>query len=78
MTKDEAYKETLEGLWYKLPSIVTSEIVDACNSGEFEITVEKHILSQEDIKILGLLGYRVTYDDDSTNSFYPIYIINWK
>lgn len=76
MTKDEAYKETLEGLWCKLPSKVTSEIVDACNSGEFEITVEKHILSQEDIKILGLLGYCVTYD--GTDSFYPIYYISWK
>ena len=76
MTKDEAYKDTLEGLWCKLPSKVTSEIVDACNSGEFEITVEKHILSQEDIKILGLLGYCVTYD--GTDKFCPIYYISWK
>ena len=76
MTKDEAYKETLEGLWCKLPSKVTSEIVDACNSGEFEITVEKHVLSSEDIKVLSLLGYCVTYD--GTDTFYPIYYISWK
>lgn len=76
MNKNEAYKNTLEGLWCKLPSKVTSEIVDACNSGEFEITVEKHILSQEDIKILGLLGYYVTYD--GTDKFCPIYYISWK
>lgn len=76
MTKDEAYRETLKGLWCKLPSEVTSEIVDACNSGEFEITVEEHILSREDIKILYLLGYCVTYDD--TNEFCPIYYISWK
>ena len=54
MTKDEAYKDTLEGLWCKLPSRVTEMIENACNSGEFEITVEKHILSQEDINILSL------------------------
>ena len=76
MTKDEAYKDTLEGLWCKLPSRVTEMIENACNSGEFEITVEKHILSQEDINILSLLGYSVTYD--GTDKFCPIYYISWK
>lgn len=35
-----------------------------------------HIISKEDIKILSLLGYCVTYD--STDTFYPIYYISWK
>ena len=76
MTKEEAREQALHSLWCKLPSRVTEVIEDACNSGEFEITVEKHVLSEKDIESLNLLGYCVTYD--GSDKFCPIYYINWK
>lgn len=76
MTKDEAHEQALRGLWCKLPSSVKEMIEDACNSGEFEIIVDKYVLSKENIENLNLLGYCVTYDGSDT--FCQIYYISWK
>ena len=76
MNSREAKEMTEFGMWVKIGSEIKERITDACNDGEFEISIPKYSLSEEDRDRLIKLGYCITYD--GTDNFDPRYYISWK
>lgn len=76
MTAEEACKMTEIGMWTCISSDIKKSIMDACNNGEYEISVQKSSLNEADKERLSKLGYSVTFD--GTDSFDPRYYISWK
>ena len=76
MTAKEAREMSEFGTWVRINSDIKDCITDACNCGEYEISVQKHELNEADKERLIELGYTVTFD--GTDSFDPRYYISWK
>lgn len=76
MTKEEANDWTMKQLWKSLPSSVISNIKNSCLEGLFETTVQKYVLSEEQVEDLKTLGYSVTFDH--SDEWNPIYLISWR
>ncbi len=76
MTAEEARELTKFGIWGCIETNIKDTIVDACNEGYYETTVDKMRLNDADKVRLEQLGYTVTLDN--TDRFCPVYYINWK
>lgn len=76
MTKNEAVKRTIEGIWNCLDQNIKIKIENACDCGKNEVRVEKMNLSTADVERLEKLGYYVTLDD--SDMWCPEYIISWE
>lgn len=76
MNSIEAKEMTEFGMWTKISPSVKDLIIDACNSGEFEINISSIYVTEMDKNRLIKLGYCVTYD--GTDKFDPRYYISWK
>ena len=76
MNSAEAKEMTEFGIWAKIQSDIKDRITDACNDGEFEISIPESCLSPEDRYRLSDLGYYVEYHEIPSTE--PVYIISWK
>lgn len=76
MNSEEAKIQTENGIWSKISPVIVNEILDACDEGLYEITINAMFVSEDDFNRLVKLGYCVTFD--GTNKFCPVYYISWK
>lgn len=76
MNREEAKRQTEIGIWSKISPVIVNGILDACDDGLYEITINKILVSEDDVDRLIKLGYSVTFD--GSNKFCPEYYISWK
>lgn len=76
MNSTEAKEMTEFGMWVKIGSEIKERITDACNDGEFTISIPKYLLSSEDSYRLSELGYYIESHEEPFTE--PVYIISWK
>lgn len=76
MNCKEAKIQTESGIWSKISPVIVNGILDACDEGLYEITINKTYMSEDDFDRLIKLGYCVTFDD--TDKICPVYYISWK
>lgn len=76
MTNKQARIRTYEGIWNRISQYVKDKIENACDEGDFEITVKSYNMKDSDKELLVKLGYCLTYD--YSDEFDPVYYISWK
>lgn len=76
MNSREAKEMTEIGMWAKLRSEIKELITDACNDGEFTISIPERWLSPEDSYRLSELGYYIESHEEPFTEH--VYIISWK
>ena len=76
MNSTEAKEMTEFGMWVKIRSEIKERITDACNDGEFKISIPECLLSAEDSYRLSELGYNIEYHEEPYSE--PVYRISWR
>lgn len=75
MNSREAKEMTEFGMWAKISPSIKERIMEACNDGEYKISIPKHYLSSEDSIRLSELGYYIEFN--GSDKFEPRYYISW-
>ena len=76
MNSTEAKELTEFGMWTKIRSEIKERITDACNDGEFTISIPECWLSTDDSYRLSELGYYIEYHEEHYSE--PVYRISWR
>lgn len=76
MNSAEAKEMTEFGMWAKIRSEIKERITDACNDGEFTISIPERLLSDEDSYRLSELGYYIESHEEPLTEL--VYIISWR